>query len=446
MWSRLVLVLMCAMCARVGTAAASPADSKAISADRLLRAGEVAKALVEVDAGLALEPQNARLLELRGDVLVEQRDYAGALAAFESALATGVTGQKRRIVRDKIRAVQVAKDTFLEITSSTSPVQISERGGALLCVATPSCKQAVPARTYRLEAKREGFRPWSGVVAVAPGKVTPLEIRLEELPSELTVIVKPADAPGLAVTVDDKPYVGALLVPAGAHQVRVNATGYQPAQVEVQVHLGAPAHVEVALWPLVGVAVSPPGATLELDGRPVALIEGRLAVPPDARELVARAPLYQDKRQALPAERTPATRVELTLAPVVVAKAAPPPPPSQFTGKRKLALGVAGLGVVALGAGVALGIKSGQLEDEAHELCPVVDDCAPADRANDLIDRGQTRASQANLAYGVGGAALVGAAVLWLFGSPAEHAAPPSAVSVRPRVGEVNGVAVVGSF
>lgn len=109
------------------------------------------------------------------------------------------------------------------------------------------------------------------------------------------------------------------------------------------------------------------------------------------------------------------------------------PAPSAFTGKRKLALGLAGAGVVAIGAGVALGLSAKGLEDDAFALCPDGEGapCANAAEANALADRGDSRAMLANVAFGVGGVAIVGAAVLWFTGKPAAR----DGVAVTPRIG-----------
>jgi serine/threonine-protein kinase len=109
------------------------------------------------------------------------------------------------------------------------------------------------------------------------------------------------------------------------------------------------------------------------------------------------------------------------------------PAPSSFTGKRKLALGLAGAGVVAIGAGVALGLSAKGLEDDAFALCPDGEGtpCANAAEANALSDRGDSRAMLANVAFGVGGVAIVGAAVLWFTGKPAAR----DGVAVTPRIG-----------
>ncbi len=109
------------------------------------------------------------------------------------------------------------------------------------------------------------------------------------------------------------------------------------------------------------------------------------------------------------------------------------PAPSTFTGKRKLALGLAGVGVVAIGAGVALGMSAKGLEDDAFALCPDGEGtpCANATEANALADKGDSRAMLANVAFGVGGVAIVGAAVLWFTGKPSAR----DGVAVTPRIG-----------
>lgn len=88
--------------------------------------------------------------------------------------------------------------------------------------------------------------------------------------------------------------------------------------------------------------------------------------------------------------------------------------------QRKLAIGVGAAGAAAVGLGVVLGLRAQSLKDDAAEICPMTS-CARALEANDLIDRGKTNALYANVAYGVSGVAILGAAVLWLTSSPAEH-------------------------
>jgi hypothetical protein len=130
----------------------------------------------------------------------------------------------------------------------------------------------------------------------------------------------------------------------------------------------------------------------------------------------------------------------------------PPPPPggSRFTGRRKLALAAGGVGVAALGVGVALGLSSGGLEDDSFALCPSPEmPCSGAREANELNVRARERALQANIAYGVAGGAVVVAAVLWLTGAPEGRgggAGRASRMTVTPRIGPVAGLDLTGRF
>lgn len=109
------------------------------------------------------------------------------------------------------------------------------------------------------------------------------------------------------------------------------------------------------------------------------------------------------------------------------------PAPSAFTSKRKAALGVAGVGVLALAGGLVMGMQAKGLEDEAFMLCPDPEmPCANAPQAQDKLDSGRSKALLANIGYGVGGAAIVGAAVLWFTGAP--KAASSERVGIHPTL------------
>src|SRR5262245_51186204 len=84
--------------------------------------------------------------------------------------------------------------------------------------------------------------------------------------------------------------------------------------------------------------------------------------------------------------------------------------------RRKVAIG-AGVGGLAVAAvGVVLGVRARGFEEDAHTLCPM-EACDRADEANSLLERGQTSALTANIAFGIGAAAIVGATVLWFTGA-----------------------------
>jgi tetratricopeptide (TPR) repeat protein len=109
-----------------------------------------------------------------------------------------------------------------------------------------------------------------------------------------------------------------------------------------------------------------------------------------------------------PTEAAP-TRVPAAAVPPVVER------DSGLTTQRKWALGLAGSGALSLGIGLAFGIRANGLEEDAAEICPT-EACPRAAEANNLVDRGKTSALIANIAYGVGAAAIVGAGIVWFTG------------------------------
>jgi hypothetical protein len=119
--------------------------------------------------------------------------------------------------------------------------------------------------------------------------------------------------------------------------------------------------------------------------------------------------------------------------------------PSAFTGRRKLALGVGAGGLVAVGAGIVFGLQASGMADDATALCPAPTGCTRSADANALIARAQTRAIVADVAYGVGAAAVITAAVLWFTGAPA--LAVDDDTALLPTVTSSSaGLAVAGRF
>jgi len=239
------------------------------------------------------------------------------------------------------------------------------------------------------------------------------------------VRVAQADA---KITVDDVVYSAPTTIPAGSHRVAVQLAGHVTSSTEIVAREGKPVELEISLTPRVAIQLEPATAVLELDGRPIAVEDGGLGVPPGRHVLIARAPGLAERRVDIPAERPEgyAIAVRLSRAPELAGR---------FTPRRKLAVAVGGVGVVVFVAGAVLGSQAKQREDAAFALCPSpTTPCADAAEATDLNKQGQSRALQANVAYGVAAGAVAAAAVLWLTG------APESRVAVTPRVGEVAGL------
>ena len=173
-----------------------------------------------------------------------------------------------------------------------------------------------------------------------------------------------------------------------------------------------------------------------------------------AAKLVA-APVAAPVGEAAPVVRAPAPGTEA--APVIHAPPRGPPaagsptsPPtssptgSMWSGKRKLAVGVAGGGVLALAVGGVLGVSATHRQHDAQALCPDRRlGCDDAPRANELLRSGHDRATFANVAFGVGAAAVIAAGALWFTGAPEA----PGRVAVLPAASPGQVVVVAsGSF
>jgi len=107
----------------------------------------------------------------------------------------------------------------------------------------------------------------------------------------------------------------------------------------------------------------------------------------------------------------------------------PAAPPSRFTGRRKLALVIAAVGVGAAGTSLGFGLQARHVEDQANAICP---DAACSDaHAVDLNRTARRNALIANVGLATAGAAVIGAVVLWFTGSPRSE----GGVSIAPVLG-----------
>src|SRR5215510_14382105 len=91
--------ILCAVVASSGIAVAAPrsdASAQYKLAVQLHDSGDYDKALASIADGLAIAPRDLPLLGLKGTVLLELRDYAGALAAYQAYLDAGARGANRR--------------------------------------------------------------------------------------------------------------------------------------------------------------------------------------------------------------------------------------------------------------------------------------------------------------------------------------------------------------
>lgn len=181
---------------------------------------------------------------------------------------------------------------------------------------------------------------------------------------------------------------------------------------------GAP--IDRALW---GRAVPVDGGDLVLRATALGFQpwEQTVAVPLEGGAVTVEVPRLAD------APATVAPRNPIVDPGLVTHVEAPSQEPTGLPARRKLAIGVGAAGLAVVGVGVWAGLSARGLEDDAHARCAQVV-CADAVAANDALDRARTRATLANLAYGVGGAAIAAAAVLWFTGGRAA----PEQVAVTP--------------
>jgi tetratricopeptide (TPR) repeat protein len=92
-------------------------------------------------------------------------------------------------------------------------------------------------------------------------------------------------------------------------------------------------------------------------------------------------------------------------------------PGSRWTSMRRAAVGVGGIGVAAIAAGIVFGLQAQDYKDQAAAICPS-DPCGRAVEANVLSGKADTRATLANVSFGTSAALLAGAAILWYVGAP----------------------------
>jgi hypothetical protein len=370
-------------------------------AAQLANSGAAEQALAIIDEGLAVAPKDLPLLGLKGTVLLSLYDYAGAFATYQAYLDAGARGANRREAQrilDNLRAVQ---STFLDVTVANGParVYLDSTTHRPVCATAPPCNKAVLPGRYKVIAERSGFERWTGMVTVVNGEIARLTVRLVEKPSLLTVRVAQA---GARITVDDVVYDAPTAIYAGAHRVTVSLAGHVTTRLQVTAHKGKPVELDVALTPLVPVQLSPSGAKLALDGKAITVEDGGIVVPSGAHILVASAKGFHDHLVEIPAARGDDYQITIALARDALL--------DQLSTRRKVALVVGDVGVVAMVSGVVLGLESKRLDRRAH-----------------------ARALQADLAFGLAGGAVIAAAVLWFTG------APESRVAITPRLGPRTG-------
>lgn len=193
-------------------------------------------------------------------------------------------------------------------------------------------------------------------------------------------------------------------------------------------------------------------------------VEWNQPVPVDGGdyEITARAPERSPWHTTVHVAATGA-KVRVDIPALASAHPAAPEPPVRdpqptvtaqasrawLTTPRIVALGLAGGSVIGVVVGAALGASANGKEHDAFALCPdPAMSCDHADRANGLISSSHRRATEANVAFGLAGAAAATAVALWFVGAPDTSSEERAArVSVAPQLAPGRSSLVVrGTF
>lgn len=157
-------------------------------------------------------------------------------------------------------------------------------------------------------------------------------------------------------------------------------------------------------------------ATLTIDG--ARETERSLPLDPGPHVLRAEAPGFLPLEQRISLVEGERRVVTMTLAPIARAPAdvpivslVPPPsaPPERRGGPAALTLGVAGLGVLALGSFATFALIGRSQASDLENGCGKTSTCDPAD-----VDAARNKYLVADVSLTVGIAALAAAAILWL--------------------------------
>jgi hypothetical protein len=205
-----------------------------------------------------------------------------------------------------------------------------------------------------------------------------------------------------------------------------------------------------------------PDLVVTRDGAPVDPAEWNRSIPADggSHVIAGKAPGHEswsttvtlqpesDKQavevprfKALPEIVNKPPRDEAALQ---VRQASQLPEPNPLTRRRKIGIGVAAGGVAIGAVAIGLGISASSLHNDAVASCPP-SACSVknAQDATATNHRAVSRARYANIGYGIAGAAVIAAGVLWFTGKPES---PRGQVVVAPQLGEATGLAVMGRF
>jgi hypothetical protein len=128
---------------------------------------------------------------------------------------------------------------------------------------------------YEAFAESNPGAKYAARVKVADERVSALKEQLAAMPGKVTIVIEPAEAEGLAVTVDGNPAEGMELELAGGdHTIMVEATGMEQITREITVEPGEAQEVSITLAPAGDAPPPPPPEDEESDVHQGMLIGG----------------------------------------------------------------------------------------------------------------------------------------------------------------------------
>jgi len=163
-------------------------------------------------------------------------------------------------------------------------------------------------------------------------------------------------------------------------------------------------------------------------------------VGPDGVKVAVVVPLLEAEPAGAPPAAAPqASPFQATAAPASAETAAKPGV------QRTIAYVVAGVGGAALLTGTVFALMRTSALSERDQICPS-NRCTrdEASRIDDLTDKAKSNATVANVAFGIGGAAIVGGVVLYFTAPRTPSTTPTTGLRVQPWVAPTAAGAAIG--
>ena len=306
-------------------------------------------------------------------VLCAALGLAAAPAAAQSAAAEALFNQGRELMKEKkfseaCEKFQGSHELDPSVGALLNLADCREQNGQIAS-AWAGYREAASLARQRNDTRREH---------TAMNNAKKLESRLSYLVIE---VPDEARVNGMILMRNGEPVMSALWdekvpVDPGKYVIRVEAPGYRPAEVEVD--------------------VEPRGGEARA---PVPALEPAPAAPKGSG---SQQPSGDDVGEGMPGLTSDATETDAGGMP---------------TG-RKIAIGAGAVGVVGLAAGAVFGLRASSLWDEARDECVGGDLGMCSMRGVSLGKDAQSSANLATLAFGVGVAAVAAGATLWFLNPP----------------------------